>query len=411
MISIKHIFKEMLAEKTRLFLTILAIAWGTLSVALMLSVGEGLRVTFGNATNGVGQNVIFAQGGQTTTNYGGYPENLAVSLLQQDFHSIVKGVPEIQSASRIFSFSATIQYQLNTYPAQISAVDPSFGPMRNITPQAGGRFIDYLDMQNARRVIVLGNDLAQTLFPEINPINKTVLISNQPFLVIGVMRKKFEIAGPPDDYSAWIPSATYIALNEPTSINRLVLTPKTSAVANNLESDTTKLVANNHGFDPNDPNIMQYHNFQDMQTTTAAVFSGMEIFLGIIGTLTLIVAGVGIANVMFISVNQATKEIGIRMALGARTYQILSHYVIEGLITTSIGGVLGIALTEFIISLIAKIPAKGAFFQQIGKPVPILSPAIFIIVIFILGITGFLAGLFPARKAASVDPAIALRHD
>jgi putative ABC transport system permease protein len=133
--------------------------------------------------------------------------------------------------------------------------------------------------------------------------------------------------------------------------------------------------------------------------------------LGLIGTLTLIVAGVGIANVMFISVKRATREIGIRMALGATSYKIMAYYGLEALITTAIGGIIGLLMAKGVVVIINKIPMKAELLQYFGSPRPVLSWTVMIVVIAILGAIGFLAGFFPARKAALINPAEALRYE
>ena len=138
---------------------------------------------------------------------------------------------------------------------------------------------------------------------------------------------------------------------------------------------------------------------------------GMQTLLGVIGGLTLIVAGVGIANVMYVSVSNATRDIGIRMAVGARDYQILTQYILEGLIATAIGGTIGLLGSQGLVSLVGLIPMEAEFFEFVGKPVPILSPIVACIVVLGLGLIGFFAGLFPARRAARVAPAEALRYE
>jgi len=292
------------------------------------------------------------------------------------------------------------------------AVNPSFGQMRNIIAAKGGRFIDPLDMRFSRRVVVLGNQIATTLFSAgENPLGKTIKIANQPFLVIGVMRQKLQMAGPPDSYGAWIPASTFVTLTNPKKIDQFVLIPKQLDQNGLIKNQIRTLIAYQQHLDPNDQNLIKYRDYQIAQQRSNELFTGMEIFLGLVGMLTLIVAGVGIANVMFISVNRATREIGIRMAVGARSYQVLIHYVIEALLATAIGGFIGIAVTKIIIFGISLIPMHGQFFKMIGKPIPVLSPSIVIVVILILGFIGLVAGIFPATKAAKIDPAIALRHE
>lgn len=401
-----------MAEKTRLILTILAVAWGTASISGMLAVGEGLRLTFSRAMSGVGNGVIYVRGGQTSTLYNGRGLNQHVLLTPQAFTLLKKGVADIKTMSPQYSFSAKFSYHNKSASPMAQAVNPSFGQMRNIIAAKGGRFIDPLDMRFSRRVVVLGNQIATTLFSAgENPLGKTIKIANQPFLVIGVMRQKLQMAGPPDSYGAWIPASTFVTLTNPKKIDQFVLIPKQLDQNGLIKNQIRTLIAYQQHLDPNDQNLIKYRDYQIAQQRSNELFTGMEIFLGLVGMLTLIVAGVGIANVMFISVNRATREIGIRMAVGARSYQVLIHYVIEALLATAIGGFIGIAVTKIIIFGISLIPMHGQFFKMIGKPIPVLSPSIVIVVILILGFIGLVAGIFPATKAAKIDPAIALRHE
>ncbi len=403
----------MFAEKTRLLLTIMAIAWGTASIAGMLAVGEGLRVTFGQAMQGVGYNVMVVRGGQTTQNFRGQPINQTIKLTRQDLQHLKSALPDTQITPE-YSFMAKLEHGNKGYSTMVSAVTPLYAKLRNLQVANGGRFINHLDMQNARRTVVLGVKVAESLFkPGINPVGKTLLVANQPFTVIGVERQKLQLVNyqTPDNYLTWIPANTYIVLNQPQFINDIIIVPQSTQENESIETQVRKIIALDHGVNPSDKGIVNILSAYKYQQQSATLFQGMQFFLGIIGALTLIIAGVGIANVMFISVRRATRDIGIRMAIGARSYQILTHYILEALLTTAIGGLLGLAAAKGIIELVNLIPMHGEFFQFIGKPKPQLSATVVFVVIAVLGCIGFLSGFFPAKKAANIDPAEALRYE
>jgi putative ABC transport system permease protein len=171
------------------------------------------------------------------------------------------------------------------------------------------------------------------------------------------------------------------------------------------------IIAKNHGADPSDPQIINSIDSFAAQNQTSDFMLGMQIFLGLIGGITLAVAGIGIANVIFASVHSSTKQIGIQIAIGAQTKHIVMHYLLESIIVSSIGGALGIILSYILVFISSHINYHSQFAKMLGNPKPEMSLGVLISVIIVLSITGLLAGFFPARKAAMIDPAEALRHD
>jgi len=414
MFALKYLFKELFAEKTRIILTILAIAWGTFAIASMLAIGEGLRVTFAKTIANTGKNLLVVRGGHTSRDYKGMHAHQKIKLRRQDYLAISK-LPAIKYISPIYeAHYSTLKYAVNTTRMSIWAVNANYGKVHAIEASPGGRFISDFDMHLNRRVIVLGTKTAGALFPRTpNPVGEYVQWGGQPFLVIGVMKPKTQIIASQeaDAFLNWIPTSTYKLMVNPSIIDRISISYKPGTNVNVFENKILKIVAIHHQANPKDDGIIRFDDLAQRQATVNSFFSSMQIFLGIVGALTLLVAGIGIANVMYASVKRATHDIGVRMAIGAKTFQILWHYIAESLAATFMGGIIGIILSELLVYGLNQIPLKGKLFQFIGQPHPELSWSVLLIVIIILGLMGFFAGLFPAMQASKVDPSEALIYE
>jgi putative ABC transport system permease protein len=414
MIPLGHVFKELFTERTRVLLTILAIAWGTASITTMLALGEGLRLTFSRSGKGMGEDILIAWPGQTSKPYGGLPEGHPVPLNAEDLNQIRASIPEIGGISGEYRHYAGMRYGDNLRTGRMMGVHPAYGPMRNIILEQGSRFIDPIDIEQRRRVAVVGPQVAEELFGEgVDPVGLQIKIEGRPFTVIGLMKKKYQMStyGGPDRDGTWIPISTFETIYNRRHYNNLVIKPHDRSDMEYVKIRMREVIARRHGCDPTDEEITNNWDTSEGKDIAIGILYGLQVMLGIIGGLTLIVAGVGIANVMYVSVSNATRDIGIRMAVGARSYQVLSQYVLEALGATAIGGLLGIVASQLVVWIVEQVPMDGEFFEFVGRPVPVLSLQVALIVVAILGIIGFLAGFFPARKAAQVDPAEALRYE
>lgn len=416
-ISILRSFRQdMRTAKTRLVLTMLAIAWATATITFMLSVGEGLRASLGAVASNAGKPFLVVSGGVTSSSRQGQTINQPVTITEEDFRNIKQAFPHIKIIPE-YTFSAKSRYLDKTDNQEVSAVYPEYATLRNVAVQPGGRFIDELDIQANRHVIVLGADVAKKLAAATDQptslVGKTIFIDQQPFQIIGISTKKLGMIAyqMPDDYRAWVPASTYIIDKRPAEISHLLVFYPGQSSTSSLQKQLTSLIARYNGVDPQDETILTIIDIHKIQQEMRVALNGTEIFLGIVGAMTLVVAGVGVANVMFISVKRATREIGIRMAVGARAWQILWHYIVEALVTTFIGGVIGISFAVLLVWAVKQIPIDNEMFQFVGKPMPVLSGLVMVVVIITLGITGLLAGFFPAWRAANVNPVEALRHE
>jgi putative ABC transport system permease protein len=398
-------------NRKRIALTVMAIAWGTLSIVLLLSFGEGMKRAFHRTTRGMGENIGVLWPGATTKPYAGLPSGRAIAFTDEDADLLAARIPEIASISREYAKRVPVAHGSKTINTRVRGVDPSFGEMRNIIAAAGGRFLDDLDSALKRRVVVLGDELATDLFAKDDPVGKSVQINQSTFLVVGVMQPKVMMGmySGPDKNQATIPAPTFKAMFTDGKLNNMVYKPASEDVADQAKWQIYRVLGRKYRFDPDDERALGIWDTRENQRITGNIALGIQMFLGIIGALTLFVGGMGVANIMYAVVKERTREIGVKMALGAKVRQVMSPFVLEALVMTIIGGVLGTTVSLILMAVIAALPLKGEAFEFLGRPT--FSPAIAAATSVILGTVGALAGYFPARRAASVNPAESLRYE
>jgi putative ABC transport system permease protein len=391
----------------------MALAWGTISIVLLLAFGEGLKRSLTKTQHGLGEDIVIMWGGQTSIPYQGLGKGRRIWFTDEDVELLKKRVPQIESISGEYQrWGVSITYKKNTVSEHVTGVYPSFKDMRVHYAEMGGRFIDDLDMQDKRRVIFLGNELKKRLFGENeDAIGQTIILNNIPFTVIGVMIKKLQMGmyGGPDWDKATIPATTFKAIFGQKYLNNMVYKPKDASQAKETEMEIRKILGGKYKFDPKDDKALSLWDTIEGQKIFGKVLLGFHIFLGIIGGMTLLIAGVGVANIMYVAVKERTREIGIKMALGAKRFHIMSQFLLESLLIAIIGGGLGIVVSVIIVEIWGAIPVKADWMQWIGKPV--ISMQIAVITAGILGLIGILSGIFPSRKAATVSPVESLRYE
>ena len=407
-----RLFRADLGHQTkRIVLTVLAIAWGTLSIVLLLSFGEGLKRSFAKGTRGMGEGIAVVWPGATTRAYMGLPSGRPIPLKEEDPDLLRARIPEIALLSVEFSRWTPVTVGTKTINARVRGVDPQYGELRNIHPQEGGRFLNRRDAEEKRRVVVLGEELANDLFGTEDVVGKTIQINQSTFLVVGVAQKKIQMGmyNGPDKNQACIPAPTFKSMYTDARVQNLVYRPVSLDLGDVAKAQVYRVMGAKYHFDPEDERSLGIWDTREMQRINDNVALGIQIFLGIIGGLTLFVGGMGVANIMYAVVKERTREIGVKMALGAKERQVMLPFVLEALLMTVLGGILGTAVSLGLIAAIAALPLKGEAFDLMGRPT--FSPAIGAATAMVLGAIGSLAGFFPAKHAASVNPAVSLRYE
>ncbi len=426
LLPMRQIFQEMAAEKLRLGLTILAVAWATICIAAMLAVGEGIRQgVLKTAQNGNG-NLIYLTGGMATVDHGAFHQGKFLTLKMDD-SEIVRALPDVKSVAPTAKWKERITVGDRSSWQEPLAVTSEFQSMTNLVPMAGGRWLNPLDQKETRKVVVLGYELAADLFNpnedfswfatvtlQVNPVGKKVKIGNEEFTVVGVLEKnsaQIEL-GDLINYSSFVPLATWKRFHVNGEIGGINVQPQADVDRDALAKTIRQVIARKHGASVSDEQVVQVDDMFLKQKSMQQFLIGLQSFLGIIGFVTLAVAGVGIANVMYATVKRSTRDIGVRMAVGATPTAIRMHYLVQSLLTMMMGGALGLGVTYALVSAISSIPLEGnAFYEQLGKPVPELSWVVVAIVILTLVIIGVASAWLPANRAAKVSPLEALQSE
>jgi putative ABC transport system permease protein len=407
-IFFRNLFRDLVRQPLRTILTLSGVVWGTFSVVLLLAFGDSVSKAQIKRFHGMGQGIVLAFPSRTTVPWQGFLKGKAVRITPEMVETIPDKVPGIELISPEFVGSRLISYGRKEFRNTVRGINPVFERMRNTIAEKG-RFIDAEDMAARKRVCFIGDVLATDLFGTQEPVGRAIFIDSVPFTVVGVMRTKLQNSnynGQRDERCAFIPWTTYSSLYGFKYVSNFIFRPLDPGRSKAITEDVKKHLAKLVGFSPADPDAIAIWDTMDFEKQFTTFFLAFTIFLGIIGSFTLLVGGVGVASIMRVVVDERTREIGIKLAVGARRRTILWQFFSESLVIMLLGGLVGFGLSAGVLQAAKAFPA-GGFTDFVG--IPVLNPLVIVSTILILLVIGVVAGMIPARTAASTDPIEALR--
>ncbi len=397
-------FRALARNKMRSALTMLGIVIGVSAVIAMVSIGQGAQAQVQEQIANVGTNLLFVGAG--SQNVGGVRSGTGATnsnrLTVEDIEAIRREIPSVAMASPTVNTRAQLVFGNQNWNTQVQGVNEQF-PQIKKWGVASGEFFTEADLRTAARVIVLGQTVAESLYPGTDPIGQMVRVRELPFRVIGVMKAKGQDAGGRDqDDTAFAPfTAVQKKLLSITYVQFAHVSAISPAATYTAQEQITELLRQRHKLAPNEENDFFVRNLTDVAEAADESNRIMTILLGCIAGVSLIVGGIGIMNIMLVSVTERTREIGIRMAVGARSSAVRKQFLIESIVLSLTGGAIGIV---FGIAVSFLIPMIFGWRTLISLLWIVVSAIVSIVV-------GVLFGYYPARKASGLDPIDALRYE
>lgn len=404
---LKQILRDMRGQKLRSALTLFGIFWGTSALILLGAFGHGIHAHQEKQFKGLGEDIVIVWPGRTSITYEGLPKGRPIYLREVDITLIKERIPELDAVSIEYqNWSIPVKYEKVRLSARVTGVAPEYGEMRNVIPDWGGRFINDVDLELKRRVCFIGNRMKEDLFgEEEEAVGKVIEIQGVPFTVIGVMIEK----GQDSSYSGrdankiFLPYSVSAMMFGHTIADVVVWKAKSIEVHERAKEKMYQVLGRKHKFDPDDKQALSMWDTRENMEFFSSFFMGFRIFLLMISFATLIVGGIGVANIMYVVVKERSREIGLKLSLGARKGFVLLQFLFETMCIVFFGGISGYVFAMTIIRIFPAFQLE----EYVGNPS--VSSLEAVVTVSLLMFIGLLAGFFPARRAANLNPVQTLK--
>jgi putative ABC transport system permease protein len=405
--SIRIAFRALRMNKLRSALTMLGIVIGVASVIATVAIGSGATQRIQQQIASIGSNIIIVIPGSRSSSGVRLGTGNAVTLSESDAKEIVVQCPDVALAAPLVRGGAQVVFGNNNWATSVNGVTPSYLTIRELTVAIGAEFRQQ-DVDSANKVAVLGQTPVDNLFDGADPIGQSIRIKNVPFTVVGVLTRKGQSSqGQDQDDVILLPISTakrkVIGVKQANAdaVDTIMMQAKSGAQIPAAQEEATALLRQRHHLQSDDDDDFSVRNLEELFAAQEASSKVMAVMLAAVASVSLVVGGIGIMNIMLISVQERTLEIGLRQALGAKTGDILTQFLVEAITLSVVGGFIGIVVGIGASLLISKLAGWATA----------VGPGAVVLAVFFSALVGVGFGYYPARKAAYLDPIEALRYD
>ena len=404
-------YQAMRHDLRKTVLTILGMAWGIATVAVLLAYGDGFARAIYNIFESFGATAVGIFPNRTSEQAGGTKAGVEVRFTDSDVALLENVLPLVRHTSRDSAKQCVVQRGPRSYSFPVLGLDPPIYDIWNLQ-LAAGRFFDDQDNLSHGLYAVIGSEAKAKLFSGMPALGESIRVDGASFKVIGVLRPRMQEGDDDDNRAIYVPHNSMDVLRDTHFIDGIWLDSQ-GLSHEKLEQRIRESLATAHGFNPDDQRAVFVFDAQKQLSQFRVISLGLKVLMGFVGTITLGIGGIGLMNIMLVSVTQRTREIGVEKALGARRSDILFQFLAEAMAITAVGGVVGILLSYAITLSVGTLTLYSAMatHAEAGDIHLRLAPRVLLVSTVILGFVGVTSGLFPAVRAANLDPVEALRYE
>ena len=408
---LQEAYTAMRHNRRRTALTMLGMAWGIATVVMLLAYGNGFGQACANIFANFGTKLVIVVPGKTSMQAGGQKAGVPVRFTQEDVETLTTNLPQISRITPEVSKQATVQYDTRAFTWSVTGNDPNVLDVRSLKVDQG-RFYNLEDQIQRARVAVIGSEAKEKLFSGRNALGEHIRLDGLSFEVVGVLTAKMQEGNDDINRTIYVPFTSMGDLKDTRYLDSIWFNYQTPEYER-LEQAVRTILAVPHKFNQSDHQAVRVFNLMMQVHQFEIITLGLKVLMGFIGTLTLGIGGVGLMNIMLVSVTQRTREIGVQKAFGAPRRYILVQFLAEALTITFIGGVLGVILAYVVALSVGRLTLYSAFAKngEAGDIRLIIAPGTLIVSTIILGAVGLVSGMIPAFRASRLDPIEALRHE